>query len=311
MATPPASAPDGFRAWFGAELLAELKLSAIFLSLGLVFVIAAQFVSPSFSTAWARLNVGLTQAALEQHPTALLERFAGRLAEHEYGWHPLAWSSPFNVTHARETLRADFPEFVGVAADGRPIPVRVAAKRRADSAVSAARAAAYLARHHQIESGRFTRLYRDDSGFNAPDASTRLARVVTKALGVPDALLHLVHNIIAGGIASILLASGTIAIAAVALWSSARPARRWLKVLLVPFLAAALGWITVLSLSLAAALFGGFTANTAGLALFATAPLIYLAAKAPLRLFEELQLKPKPWDGVERRRGPRPPTASA
>lgn len=305
LTSPTPAAPAGFRGWLRVELFRELKLCAVFFSVGLVLVVAAPFVSSSFSAAWTRLNAGLTHAALEQHPTALLEKFASRLSDHEYGYGLLSWTAPFNVTHARAKLRAEFPDFVGVGPDGQPIPLRSASKRRAPTAASAARAADYLARYETIESRRFTRLYPETSAFNVPDASTRLARIVTKVLGVPDALLHLVRVIISGGIASILLASGTLALATVALWSSARPARRWLKVLLIPFLAAALGWLTILFLSLAAAIFGRFTPDTAALTLFATSPLLYLAAKAPLRLFEELQLKPKAWDGVERRRGAR------
>lgn len=307
MSAAPVSpaAPSPFRAWLRQELIRELKLSAIFLAIGLTLVLLAPRVSDKFTAAWTRFNSQLTSVALTQHPTALLGTFSDRLSAHEYGWGLFSWTAPFNVTDARERLRADFPEFVGVDAEGRPVTLRGKGARRNDAANQEARAQEWLAQRAAIESHRFTRLYAEETPLDVPSATDRLARLTTKLLGLPDGLLHLLHTIVASGVAGILLASGTLGIAAAALWSSHRPARRWLKVLLCPVLASALGWVTIFCMSVAAALFGGITANTSALAVFACAPLIYLAAKAPLRLFEDLQLKPKPWDGVERRRGPR------
>lgn len=305
----PRPVPPPFRAWLRQQFWRELRLSALFLLVGLTFVFVADRVSPHFAPAWARLNYQLTYTALEQHPTALLDSFASRLSQTQYGWSLFSFAEPFNVTAAREHLRADFPEFIGLDKNGQPITVRSSALRRGDAAQREARAAAYLERHRAIESHRFARLYPDDSPFEVPAASVRLGRLVTKILGIPDALLHLLHEIVASGVASILLFSGTLALSAVALASSHRPARRWLKVMLCPFLASALAWGVILLMSIGAALFGGLTPNTSALTVFAAAPLLYLAAKIPLRLLEELQLKPKPWDGVERRRAPRAPVA--
>lgn len=308
--TSPKPAVSAFRLWLRQEFLRELRVSGVFLVLGLLAVFAADRLSANFAPAWTQFNYQLTNTALEQHPTALLDTFATRLSHTQYGWGFFSLTEPFNVSAARERLRADFPEFIGVDKTGQPIQVRHSALRRADTAQREARAAAYLERHHAIEARRFARLYPDDSPFEVPAASVRLGRLVTKVLGVPDALLHLVRTIVASGVASILLFSGSLALSAVALWTSARPARRWLKVLLCPLLASALAWVVILFMSIAAALFGGLTPNTSALAVFAGAPLLYLAAKIPLRFLEELQLKPKPWDGVERRKAPRPPVAA-
>jgi len=305
--TSPSPAPSTFRAWLRQEFLRELRLSGVFLLVGLGLVFVVDRVSPRFGPAWTRVNYQLTATALDQHPTALLDAFASRLAQAQYGWGLFSLTEPFNVTAAREQLRADFPEFIGVDPEGRPIQVRRSALHRTATAQREARAAAYLARHHAIESRRFARLYPDDTPFEVPPASVRLGRLVTKLLGLPDAALHLFRRTLSAGTVSFLLFSGTFALSAVALWTSARPARRWLKALLCPFLASALAWVVILFMSIGAAIFGGLTPNTSALAVFAGAPLLYLAAKIPLRLLEELQLKPKPWDGVERRRAPRPP----
>jgi len=308
---PHASGPTAFKHWLRRELLRELKLGAVFLALGLVVVFATSRLWSGFDSRWTRLNYQLTYVALDQHPTALLDTFATRLSETEYGWGFFSLAEPFNVTAARAHLQADFPEFVGVGADGKPVPVRSSARHRADPATQQARAAEFLARHTQLESRRFARLYREGSAFDTPSPTDRLARYFTKLIGLPDAFLHLVRTIVASGVTSILLFSSTLAIAAVALWNSARPSRLWFKCLLLPFLASTLGWWTIGLMSVSAAFFGSFTANTSALAVLAGAPLLYLAAKAPLRLLEELRLKPKPWDGVERRRGPRPPAPPA
>lgn len=309
--TSPKPAASAFRLWLRQEFLRELRLSAAFLLVGLAFVFIADRTSARFAPAWTRINYQLTSTALEQHPTALLDAFAERLSHTQYGWGFFSLTEPFNVTAAREHLRSDFPEFVGVDGHGQPIAVRSSALRRLAPAQREARAAAYLARHQAIESRRFARLYPDDSPFDVPPSSIRLGRLVTKILGLPDATLHLFRRTLSSGTVSFLLFSGTFALSAVALFTSARPARRWLKVLLCPFLASALAWVVILFMSVSAALFGGLTPNTSALAVFAGAPLLYLTAKIPLRFLEELQLKPKPWDGVERRKAPRPPVAAS
>jgi hypothetical protein len=306
----PKPVSSAFRVWFRQEFFRELRLSAVFLLAGLALVSIADRVSPRFAPAWTRINYQLTNTALEQHPTALLDAFAARLSETQYGWGFFSLTEPFNVTAAREHLRTDFPEFVGVDPNGQPLTVRSSTLRRANAAQREARAAAYLERHRAIESRRFARLYPDDSPFDVPPASVRLGRLVTKILGLPDATLHLFRRTLSAGTISFLLFSGTFALSAVALWTSARPARHWLKALLCPFLASTLAWVVILLMSISAALFGGFTPNTSALAVFAGAPLLYLAAKIPLRLLEELQLKPKAWDGVERRKAPRPPVGA-
>ncbi|MBA3849746.1 MAG: hypothetical protein C0502_07090 [Opitutus sp.] len=304
-AANPPPAPT-FRHWLRVELVRELKLGALFLAAGLGVVFAASRLSERFDAAWTRLNRQLTYVALEQHPVALLDTFATRLAHTEYGWGLFSWTEPCNVTAARGRLRADFPEFLGLDRHGAPIAVRSPLRKRAPD--HDARAAQFLERHRQLEARRFARLYPTENPLDLPDPTNRLARIVTKALGLPDAALHVVRTLVGGGVAGILLFSGVLALAAVALWQSRRPARRVLKLLLVPFLASALVWVAIGLMSVSAALFGAFTVNTSALAVLGGAPLLYLAAKAPLRLAEDLLFKPKPWDGVERRknRGPAP-----
>jgi hypothetical protein len=317
-ATPPSPAPSpspadraapaagfpAFRAWLRRQLLRELKLSALFLALALAGVLGLGTLWSGFDTRWHSLNSQLTYAALEQHPTALLGQIGGRLADSEYGWGLFSWTEPFNVTAARERLRADFPEFAGLGPDGNPRLVRGSTRRRADPATAAARADTYVARVRHLEARRFSHLYRPPSPFDVPTATERLARIVTKALGLPDALLHLLRTLVTEGFGSILLASGSLGIAGAALWTSKRPARLGFKVLAWPLLAAALGWFTIILMSVGAAFFGALTPNTSALALFAGSPLLYLAAKSPLRLLEELALRPKPWDGTNRRNRP-------
>lgn len=316
-ATPPSPAPSpgpagrapaagfpAFRAWLRREFVQELKLSVLFLAAALAGVFGLGALWSGFDARWHSLNSQLTYAALEQHPTALLGQIGRRLSGSEYGWALFSWTEPFNVTAARERLRTDFPEFAGIGPDGNPRLVRGSARRRTDPATAAARADEYVARSRHLEARRFSHLYRPPSPFDVPTATERLARIVTKALGLPDALLHLLRTLVTEGFGSILLASGSLGIAGAALWTSKRPARLGFKLLAWPLLAAALGWFTIVLMSIGAAFFGALTPNTSALALFAGAPLLYLAAKSPLRLLEELALRPKPWDGTDRRSRP-------
>ncbi len=300
----PAPGFPAFRRWLRLEFIRELKLSALFLAGALAVVFAVDALWAGFEARWYSLNRQLTYAALEQHPTALLGQIGRRLGQSEYGWGVLSWTEPFNVTASRERLRAEFPEFAGLGPDGNPRLVRGSARRRVDPTTAAARADAYVARLRHLEARRFSHLYRPETPFDVPTATERLARIVTKVLGLPDALLHLLRTLVGEGFGSILLACGSLGIAGAALWSSKRPARAAFKVLTWPFLAAALGWISIVLLSLGAAFFGALTPNTSALALVAGAPLLYLAARSPLRLLEELALRPKPWDGIDRRSRP-------
>jgi hypothetical protein len=134
--------------------------------------------------------------------------------------------------------------------------------------------------------------------------------MVTKIFGVPDALIHTVGSIVTAGLSAILLFSTVLALSAVALWGSHRPARWWLKVLVWPTLASALIWLAIAVMSVSAAIFGGLTPNTSALALFTALPFLFLAAKLPLRYAESLVHVAPPqsarWDGIDRRK-PRPP----
>ena len=259
----------------------------------------------------------MTHVALEQHPLALARSFGNRLGESEYGWAPLSWSEPFNVTAAVEELSRTYPEFVEVR-NGVPVARSTSLARRTgvrhpDSQVK--RAAAYLARYQEIERHRFQRVYGQDL-FSPPDANAELGQVGTKFFGLLDSAIHTCSLIVTGGVMSILLFSTVLAFSMVALWQAQRPTRRWLKLLVCPLLASTLIWVSIIVMSLGVMVAGAFTPNTAVLSFLASVPLMFLCAKAPLRLLDELLFKPKPWDGVERRKNrapapvnPAPPAA--
>ncbi|MBI2516212.1 MAG: hypothetical protein HYV95_04790 [Opitutae bacterium] len=309
--TPSPGPAEKFGAWLRRESWHALKLGAGLLAAGLALVYTLDACWPGFSAPWQRMNYQLTHTALEQHPLALVRTFGTRLGASEYGWGVLAWAEPFNVTAAGAELRSRYPEFIGVR-DGEVVTRHTSLLKRGDAQhqeTQAKRAADYLALYRQIESHRFMRVYGGTDVFSPPDANAELGQVVTKLLGLPDALLHTARHIVAGGIMSALLFCAVLAFAAVALWQSHRPARRGLKLLVWPVLASALVWLAIVAMSLGALLGGVFTPNTSALALLAAAPFLLLGAKVPLRLAEDLAFKPKPWDGIERRKPRAPPAA--
>lgn len=307
---PPPGRNETFRQWLRRELWLEVRVALVLLAAGCTAVLGLDTLWPGFGPSWGRLNYQLTYVALEQHPVALIRIFANRLGESEYGWGVFSFAEPMNVTSARERLRQDFREIYGVGPDGTPQFLRTSTLKRADPATQKLRSIGYLVRHQQIESRRFTRLYQPDDPFNPTDSGTKLARLITKVFGLPDAFIHTVRSIVASGLSGILLFSTVLGLAAAALLQSNRPARWWLKLLVWPTLASALIWLAIAVMSLAAAFFGGLTPNTSALALFAALPFLYLAAKIPLRYAESLvhvaPAKPAKWDGVDRRK-PRPP----
>jgi len=299
---------ENFRPWLARELRRALKHGLIFLIGGGALVWSLTAFSPAFAAGWTNFNYRLSAVALDQHPLALARSFATRLRESEYGWNPLGFAAPFNVTAARGTLRRDFPEVASVA-DGVPQVPRAARLRTANAALYEQRMADYMTRHHRIEAGRFASLYDRDDLFSAPNANVKLGLFVTKVFGLPDALLFTAGTIITNGLAGVLLFASVLALTASPLWRSRRPARTWLKVIVWPALASTLIWAAILVMAASAALFGGLTPNTSALALFATLPLLYVFAKLPLHLAETL-VNPAPatakWDGIDRRQ-PRPP----
>lgn len=305
---PPPEHKETFRQWFRRELWLETRVALVLLAAGCTAVLGLDTFWSGFAPSWSRLNYQLTYVALEQHPVALIRTFANRLGDSEYGWGLLSFSEPMNVTSARERLKLDYREIYGIGADGQPQFLRTSSLRRADPATQKLRSLGYLTRHQQIESRRFTRLYQADDPFNPTDSGTKLARLITKVFGLPDAFFHTIGSIIASGVSGILLFSTVLALSAVALWQSHRPARWWLKVLVWPTLASALIWLAIAVMSISAAFFGSLTPNTSALALFAALPYLFLAAKFPLRYAESLVHAPAPkkWDGIERRK-PRPP----
>lgn len=299
---------EKFRPWLARELRRALKHGLIFLAAGSAFVLGLDKLSPSFAAGWTDFNYRLAAVALDEHPLALARTFASRLRESEYGWSPLAFAAPFNVSAAREALRRNYPEVASVA-DGVPQVPRAARLRSANPALYDRRLTDYLARHRAIEAGRFASLYDRDDLFSAPNANVKLGLFVTKIFGLPDALLFTVRTILDSGAAGIELFGAVLALTASPLWRSRRPARTWLKLIVWPTLASALIWVAILIMAASAALFGGLTPNTSVLALFATLPLLYVFAKLPLHLAETL-VNPAPapakWDGIDRRK-PRPP----
>jgi hypothetical protein len=306
--SPPPDPKKSFRLWLRQELWRETKFAGLFLAIGCVAVLGLDTLWSGFEDGWRRLNTQLTYVALEQHPVALIRAFSNRLGDSEYGWALFSPAEPANVSSARAQLKQDFKEFY-VDADGKVQVMRTSALKRADPAAQKQRMAAFLQRYQHIEAHRFSRLYRPDDPFNPTDSGTKLARMITKLCGVPDALIYTVRTIVETGLSGILLFSTVLALSAVALGQSHRPARWWLKLLVWPSLASALIWLAIAVMSVSAALFGGLTPNTSALAVFTALPLLYLGAKLPLRYAESLVLAnpaPKKWDGVDRRK-PRPP----
>jgi hypothetical protein len=302
---------EKFRPWLRRELARALKLGLVLLAGGAVLMWGLTAVSPALAEVWTRFNYQLSSVALDQHPLALARLFATRLRECEYGWAPLSLATPFNVTAAQQALRRDYPEVTGVFNGGPQVP-RGARLRNANPELYEQRLAAYTQRHDRIESGRFTRLHDRDDLFTPPNANVKLGLFVTKLFGLPDAFLFTVGTILAGGWAGVVLFSTVLALSALPLWRSRRPARTWLKFIAWPTLASTLVWAAILIMAISAALFGGMTPNTSALALFATLPLLYVLAKLPLHLAETLLLpRPAParWDGLDRRKPgpPRPP----
>ncbi len=300
---------EKFGPWLRRELLRSLKLGLILLVAGGALIWALTAVSPAFASGWTNFNYRLSAAALDEHPVALVRTFATRLRESEYGWGPLKLSAPFNVTAALESLRRDYPEVTGVF-DGVPQVPRGARLRNANPALYEQRMAAYLQRYQQIQSGRFTSLYDRDDMFSAPNANVKLGLFVTKVFGLPDAFLHTVGTILGSGAPGIILFGTVLALTAMPLWRSRRPARTWLKLIAWPTLASTLVWAAIFIMAVSAALFGGLTPNTSALALFVSLPLLSMLAKLPLHLAETLVASPPPprkWDGIDRR-GPRPMT---
>ena len=266
---PPTDPKKSFRSWLRHKLWIKAKVAGVLLAAGCVAVLGLDTLWSGFGPYWSRLNYQLTYVALEQHPVALIRTFANRLGDSEYGW------GLFSLT---------------------------------DPAAQKQRAAAYLERYQHIEARRFSRLYQPDDPFNPTDSGTKLARMITKIFGVPDALLYTIGSIVTAGMSGLLLFSTVLALAAVALSQSHRPARWWLKLLVWPTLASTLIWLAIVAMSVSAAIFGGLTPNTSALALFTTLPFLFLAAQLPLRYAESLvHVTPKPakWDGIDRRK-PRP-----
>lgn len=299
---------EKFRPWLRHELSRALKQGAILLVAGLVTVWGLNALSPAFSSGWSVFNYRLSSVALDQHPLALARTFASQLRESEYGWSPLSLTAPFNVTTARQALHHDYPEVASVL-NGVPQVPRALALKNANPAKYEQRLTAYLQRYQQIESGRFTRLYDRDDLFSPPNANVKLGLFVTKLFGLPDAFIYTVATIFSDGPAGVILFSTVLALSAVPLWRSRRPARTWLKFIVWPTLASTLVWAAILVMAVSAAVFGGLTPNTSAIALLATLPLLFVLAKLPLHLAETLVNRVAtraPWDGLDRRK-PRPP----
>jgi hypothetical protein len=299
---------EKFRPWLRCELIHALKHGLGHLAGGAVLIWGLTALVPASVDGWTRFNYQLSSVALDQHPLALARIFASRLRESEFGWAPLDLSAPFNVTAARLALRHDYPEVASVA-NGVPQVPRAASLKRANSTLYAQRLADYSQRYKQIEAGRFTSLYDRDDLFSPPNANVKLGLFVTKLFGLPDALLFTAGTILAGGPAGVVLFGSVLALSALPLWRSRRPARLWLKVIVWPTLASTLIWVAILVMAVSAAFFGGLTPNTSALALFAMLPLLSVLAKLPLHLAETLVSRTPPpakWDGIDRRK-PRPP----
>lgn len=296
---------EKFTPWLRCEVIRSLKLGVALFAAGLAGNWALTSLSDDLAARWTTFNYELSSVALDQHPVALVRTFATRLRESEYGWRPMSLRTPFNVTAARQHLKSEFPE-VATVVDGVPQVPRALSLKRADPVKYEHRLAGYLARHDQIEAGRFTSLYDRNDLFSPPNANVKLGLFVTKIFGLADALFYTLGTIVRGGLPGVLLFGTVLALSAPPLWRSRRPARTWLKFLAWPTLASALIWGAIFFMAAASAMFGDLTPNTSAVALLATLPLLFTLAKAPLHLAETLVSPPKKWDGIDRRK-PRPP----
>lgn len=301
---------EKFKPWLKRELWRATRLGALLLVAGAVLVWGLAAASPRFTEGWTNFNYQLSAVALDQHPLALARIFGSRLRDSEYGWTPLSATAPFNVSAARAALRHDYPEVAAVVGGVPQVP-RAAALKRANPARYTQRLADYQQRYETIEAGRFKSLYDRDDLFTPPNANVKLGLFATKIFGLPDALFHTIGTILGSGPAGVVLFGAVLALTALPLWRSRRPARTWLKLLAWPTLASTLIWAAILLMAISSAFFGGMTANTSALALFACLPLLYVLAQLPLHLAETLVKQAPPpgkWDGIERRkpRGPAP-----
>ena len=216
-------------------------------------------------------------AALDEHPVALVRTFATRLRESEYGWAPLRLAAPFNVSAALESLRRDYPEVTGVS-DGVPQVPRGARLRKANPSLYEERMAAYLQRYQQIPGRplhqplrsrrRVLRAQRQREARPLRDQGLRPARRVP-----PHDRRHPRERC-----ARDRPLRHRLALTAMPLWRSRRPARTWLKLIAWPTLASTLVWAAIFVMAVSAALFGGLTPNTSALALFASLPLLSMLA---------------------------------
>lgn len=278
---------EGLRPWLRREAKREAKHALLFLAVAFTIVFVLHLFWAGFGAHWARLNERLARTAVHQNPLALLDTFSSRLHDSEYGWRLLSWSAPFNVTVAREELRTEYPEIIGVR-DGQTVVPREESLRRLDLQRFHSRQADFLQRYLKIEQYRFTWLYGEEDNVDVPDQSAALGQLATKVIGLPDAVLFTFHGIIAAGPVSILVFSTLLALAGLALWEAPRPGRRWLKVLALPLLASTLVWLAVLPMALVAAILGRLTPNTSALVFVAILPLLLLVARLLLRVVARL-----------------------
>lgn len=300
---------EKFAPWLRRESIRALKLSLGLLVAGLALAWALATLSPSVAESWSSFNYRLSKVALDKHPLALARGFTSRLIDSEYGWKPIRFTAPFNVSAAKQELRRDYPEVASVS-KGEPQVPRENALKNADPVKYEQRLKAYVARFQEIESGRFTKLNDRDDMFSPPDANVKLGLFATKCFGLLDAVFYTDSIIFSGGLPGILLFATVLALSAAPLWRSRRPARIWLKFLVWPVLASALIWGAIVFMALAAAIFGGLTPDTSAVALLASLPFLSLLAKLPLHLAETLVTRaPGRWDGIDRRK-PRPPAGT-
>lgn len=303
---------EKFGPWLRKELWRTLKVGGILLVVSAALSSAISALSPSFASGWSRFNYQLAVVALDQHPVAVARTFATRLADHEYGLGPVFSTAPFNITAAKKSLRADYPEVASVI-NGEPQVPRSRSLRAANPERYDQRIADFKTRYQAIEQRRFASLYDREDVFSAPNANLRLSIVATKVFGLLDAGIHTLGAILTGGLASLAMFIAVMSLSALALWQSRRPARGWLKLITWPTLASVLVWAIIFLMAVAAAAFGSLTPNTSAITLITCLPFLYALARLPLHLAESLVLaKPAPakWDGVERRK-PRPPQPEA
>src|SRR4051812_41801121 len=176
-------------------LLRQTKLTVVILVVSFVVDHAIHFASHEAGNVLHAFGQGLKTGSTQLQPLGLARIFFARLAESEYGWAPLAWRTPFNLTAARQRLRLAFPHLAYLPRSDEPLPP---SRLLNDSAAARATQAEYdrwQQADARLEHLRFPlvknpadRISRQRELDHA--ALRSLATLASKFVGLADAALH-------------------------------------------------------------------------------------------------------------------------